>query len=437
MFEYFLKEILHNHLTNMYRKLYNSSFTKSINNESIDLARKNMDNVVYKTSLEFNERLSNIYNCNIYFKREDQQKVRSFKIRGAFNKIYNLSDENKSNGVVCASAGNHAQGFGYSCKKLGIKGDIFIPEKTPIQKVNRIKKFSNGSCNIHMFGNSFDECLKESLNFTKNFRKHFIHPYDDIDTIIGQGTIAKEIYEEITPDIIIGSIGGGGLMSGVGIYSKNLSDCIVLGAEPESCPSMKISIKEKKIIDLKVHDYFVDGATVSKVGNLTFKICQDVIDDIYKAPIGKICGDMLDLYQNEGIVLEPAGILPVSILDQVNNKEGKNIVCILSGGNNDITRYPEITERYLRYQKLKHYYIIEFTQTPGQLKKFINNILGPNDDITRFEYIKKTNRNMGNVLIGIQLINSDDIHNIENKLSENKFNFIRINENDLLYSYLI
>lgn len=413
------------------------TFNKPVDNKLIIQASKSLNSIIDKTPLEYNERLSKKHRCNIFLKREDKQLVRSFKIRGAFNKINSLSENKKENGIVCASAGNHAQGVAYTCKNLEIKGDIFLPIKTPIQKINRIKTFSNGNCDIHLFGNSFDECLKESLQYAKTYDKEFIHPYDDIDTIIGQGTIAKEIYDDIIPDIIIGTIGGGGLLSGVGSYSKNIGNCLVIGAEPESCPSMRESIKCNEIVDLPVNDYFVDGATVSKVGKITFEICNKVLDNIYIAPIGKVCGDMLDLYQNDGIVLEPAGILPISILDQIEDIEGKDVVCILSGGNNDITRYPEITERHLRYQKLKHYYIIEFTQTSGQLKEFINNILGPNDDIVRFEYIKKTNKDMGNVLIGIQLINREDISSIENKLKENNFKFIPINENNLLYSYLI
>ena len=409
-----------------------------VNKQLIDNAYKSLSRVINKTPIELNERLSKKFNCKIFFKREDKQPVRSFKIRGAFNRISNLDIEQKENGVVCASAGNHAQGFAFSCKKLGIKGDIFLPTKTPIQKVNRIKSFSDGSCNIHLHGDTFNECLEESLKFTNINDKEFIHPYDDIDTIIGQGTIAKEIYEDINPDIIIGSIGGGGLMSGVGSYSKEVNpNCKVYGAEPQSCPSMKKSIEKNEIVELTVNDNFVDGATVSKVGDNTFEICKNVLDNVYEAHLGKICGDMLDLYQNEGIVLEPAGVIPISVLDQIENLNNKNIVCIPSGGNNDITRYPEIEERYLRFQGLKHYYIIEFTQTPGQLKKFINKVLGTNDDIVRFEYIKKTNKGSGNVLIGIQLSNKNDIYNIEKNLSENKFKFIKINENDLLYSYLV
>lgn len=415
-----------------------NEINKKVNKQLIDNAYKSISSIINKTPLEINTRLSEKYNCNIYLKREDTQPVRSFKIRGAFNRISNLNTEQKKNGVVCASAGNHAQGFAFSCKKLGIKGDIFLPTKTPIQKVNRIKSFSNGSCNIHLHGDTFNECLEESLKYTDINSKEFIHPYNDIDTIIGQGTVAKEIYEDINPDIIIGTIGGGGLMAGVGSYSKEINpNCIVYGAEPQSCPSMKKSIESNTLVDLGITDTFVDGATVSKVGDNTFEICKNVLDNVYDAHLGKICGDMLDLYQNEGIVLEPAGVIPISVLDQIENLYNKNVVCILSGGNNDISRYPEIQERYLRYQGLKHYYIIEFTQIPGQLKKFINNVLGPNDDIIRFEYIKKTNKDSGNVLIGIQLVDKEDIYNLEKNLSNNKFKFIKINENDLLYSYLV
>ena len=228
-------------------------------------------------------------------------------------------------------------------------------------------------------------------------------------------------------------------MSGVGTYSKLTNDCLIVGAEPETCPSMKTSIENNKITELDVTDNFVDGATVSKVGNKTFNICSQVIDDIYISKVGKICETMLELYQEDGIIVEPAGALSVSALDQLdmNKIKDKNIVCVISGGNNDITRYPEVIERCLRYQGLKHYFIVKFLQKPGELKKFINNILGKDDDITRFEYMKKTNKEYGNVLIGIQLGKKENIINIEKELFNSNFEFIKINENDLLYSYLI
>ena len=439
-----------------------------INRKSVIKSFYNLNKFIERTPLEFNNRLSKLYNCNIYFKREDKQLVRSFKVRGALNKILNLKDSDKKNGIVCASAGNHAQGFAYSCNKLNLKGDIFVPENTPLQKINRIKDFSNNTCNLHVFGNNFNECLGKSLEFANENNKSFIHPYDDYYTIEGQGTIAKEIYDEINPDYILGCIGGGGLISGIGLYAKNIhinnykeNDVIfekeklnfldislgknlyknikIIGVEPSTCPSMYESIKNKSIVELEINDTFVDGATVSKVGNKTFNICSQVIDDIYISNVGKICETMLELYQEDGIIVEPAGALSVSALDQLdrNKIKDKNIVCVISGGNNDITRYPEVIERCLRYQGLKHYFIVKFLQKPGELKKFINNILGKDDDITRFEYMKKTNKEYGNVLIGIQLGKKENIINIEKELFNSNFEFIKINENDLLYSYLI
>ena len=393
-------------------------------------ASQKMKGVVRKTPLEYSERLSDKYNCNIYLKREDLQEVRSFKLRGAFNKIINLENNLKKQGVVCASAGNHAQGFGFSCNKLNINGDIFVPENTPTQKLDRIKKFGEPNCQIHLVGSNFNECLEEALKFSTDNNKSFVHPYDDLDTIIGQGTIANEIYQKINPDMIIGTIGGGGMMSGIGMFSKEKNPlCKIIGAEPLSCPSMKKSLQLNKRITLKVTDNFVDGATVNQIGEITFKTCRDVIDKIYTTPNGRICQEMLSFYQNDGIVVEPAGAIPTSILDDIPKKEleGKNIVCVLSGGNNDITRYPEVIERFLRYQELKHYYIIEFGQKPGELRKFINNILGPDDDITRFEYIKKTNKNFGNVLIGIQLTDSHYIKQLIKNLDNNKINYQKIN----------
>lgn len=394
--------------------------------------------VVKDTPLQFNERLSLKYNCNIFLKREDLQKVRSFKIRGAFSKIISLTHKEREKGIVCASAGNHAQGVALSCSKLSINGDIFIPSNTPLQKINRIRHFSQGYCKLHLYGTSFNECLEEAEKYCKENDKKFIHPYNDIDTIIGQGTMAVEIYNSIKPDIIISSVGGGGLISGISLYSKKKNtDCLIYGVEPDSCPSMKKSIEAGKIVELKVDDHFVDGATVSRVGDIPFSICRKLLDRIYECDMGKLCGTMLDLYQEDGIISEPAGALPIAVLDQIEDIEGKNVVCILSGGNNDITKYSEIMDRYLRYKGLKYYYIIKFSQKPGELKRFINNILGPDDDIIRFEYIKKTNMTFGNVLVGIQLIRKEDVKTIDNNLVKYGFKYIKVNDNDLLYSYII
>ena len=403
------------------------------------VATKVIQNVIKKTPLEYNKRLSEKYNCNLYIKREDLNQGRSFKIRGAYNKIVNLSKAIKYKGIVCASAGNHAQGVAYTCNNLKINNNIFIPEKTPLQKVNRIKYFGGDRCKINLIGKNFNESLTYALNYAKENNKEFIHPFNDEDVIIGQSTIGEEIYQDMNPDIIIGSIGGGGMLSGISLYCKyNKKKCDIIGVEPNTCDSMNQSIINNKLVNLEIKDNFVDGATVSQVGDLTFKICKEHLKEIHVVDVGNVCGKILDLYQDDGIIAEPAGALPFSILDEISYKiKNKTVVCILSGGNNDLTRYPEILERYYQYLGLKQYYLIEFAQTPGQLKKFINTILKETDDISRFEYIKKTNKEYGNVLIGIQVSNTSDILKIDKELDKHNFRYIKINDNDLLYSYLI
>lgn len=397
-------------------------------------------NIIKNTPLQINTRLSKKYNCNVYIKREDLQIVRSFKIRGAFNKIYNLNTNDKLNGVVCASAGNHAQGVALTCNTLKINADIFIPEQTPTQKVNRIKYFGGKYCNVYKIGKNFDTCLNSSLEYCNSNNKKFIHPYNDIETIIGQSTIAQEIHNWIKPDFILSTIGGGGLVSGLSLYIKNInSNCEIIGVETDTCDSMYQSIKNNKITKINITDNFIDGASVSEVGDITFDICKKNLNRIEIVDTGKVCDTMLDIYQNDGIISEPAGALPITCLDNMDPLEikNKNIVCILSGGNNDVSRYPEIIERSLVYNNLKHYYLVRFAQNPGELKKFINNVLGENDDICRFEYIKKTNKEFGDVLIGIQVSDPNNIININNQLNNNNFTFIKLTDSSLLYQYLV
>lgn len=399
----------------------------------------NNKNFISNTTLEYNQRLSDKYHCNIFLKREDLHKVRSFKIRGAYNKIIKLNNSDKIRGVVCASAGNHAQGVAYSCNALNIRADIFVPENTPLQKIQSINKFKNDKINVHITGANFDMSLKESLHFSKKNNTIFIHPFADQDIIDGQGTIAVEIYNEIKPDIILGSIGGGGLMSGISLYSKEANpDCLLYGVESNDCNAMSQSIKHQKIIKLNKYNNFVDGTAVKQVSNLTLNICNKNLNKILLVPNGKLCNTMLELYQNDGIITEPAGALSVSALDylDISKINGKNIVAIVSGGNNDISRYPEIEDIALRYKKLKHYFIIKFAQRPGELKKFVN-ILGKNDNITRFEYIKKTNKSYGQVLIGIELQQSSDLHFLIKNIEYNNFDYRYINNDDILMSYLI
>ena len=318
------------------------------------------------------------------------------------------------------------RGLRWQPKKFDIETDIFVPSTTPLQKIDRIKNQSNPeTCNLHIVGTTFNECLDHTLKFTQKFNsKTFIHPYNDYQVILGQSTIAHEIYEELNnyePDFMISGIGGGGLISGVSEYTRIRGNgCQHIGVEPVSSPSMKKSIESDRILNITPTDSFVDGATVSQVGNITFPICRKNVSQYYDVSLGKLCETMIELYQEDGIISEPAGALSLSVLEKLDPNEikGKNVVCILSGGNNDITRYPEIIDRALRYQGKKIYYIVQFIQRPGELKTFVNDVLSDGDDIVRFEYIKKTNKDFGDVLLGIELDNPSNKIKAESNLKK-------------------
>lgn len=408
---------------------------------------KHINSFCKQTPLEKHERLSEEYNCEIYLKREDQQLTRSFKIRGALNKISKLTDEEKSAGIVCASAGNHAQGVALAAKLFHVPCHIFLPKITPLQKIKQIEYYADDNCKIIVKGELLAETLDIALDFTNDNNKVFVHPFNDIDVINGQGTIGYEISNELQPDFIFCALGGGGLISGIANYYKDYKGWLpivnhsipnLVGVEPENSASMKTSIEKDEIVTLKNADNFVDGASVKRVGQLTFNICREFLSEIVTIDNNRLCYDMIEMYQKDGIVTEPAGALPISALHKLKRKiRGKKVVCVISGGNNDITRYPEIIEKSLQYQNLLHYYLIEFNQAPGELKKFINNIVGGKDDIVRFEYIKKTNKFKGNVLVGIQVDKPDNVNNIDSKLKEFNFRFQKITKEDLLYDYLI
>ncbi len=387
--------------------------------------------------LQISPRLSNKYGANIYFKREDLQPTRSFKIRGSLFKILKEYEKNNLLHVVCASAGNHAQGVAFACHLLDIPGNIFVPETTPLQKKNRIKYFGNQNIKLRVEGQNFNEALEAANKFSLRNDYTFIHPYDDLDIIQGQATIGYEVRKELEPDIVISCVGGGGLISGL---VKSLSpNTEIIGAEPKGANSMWMALHKKEPYKLPKIDNFVDGASVDKIGKLNFNICFPTLsqnENIKLISNEHICHELINTYQDDGIILEPAGVLSICALDKIPQEhlKNKNIVCILSGGNNDVSRYPEIMEKSLLYLNKKHYYIIEFPQKPKQLKKFIFNVLGENDDITRFEYIKKTNKSFGNVLVGLETSSSEII---ENKMSDNNFKFKKILESDLIYSYLV
>lgn len=408
----------------------------------IDINRAHLvlKNVVLKTPLQFHRKLSEKFSCEVYLKREDLQVVRSYKIRGAYNLIQSLNEEERQRGVVCASAGNHAQGVAFSCKLLDIKGVIYMPAITPKQKINQVKMFGGNNIEIVLVGDTFDDCQAHALEFTKQNNSVFIPPFDHEKVIEGQGTVAKEILEEQSNiDYIFVPVGGGGLSAGMGSYFATYAPLIkMIGVEPQGAPSMKEALKAGKPVILDSIQRFVDGASVKKVGDKTFEICKEVLADMLLVPEGKVSSTILQLYNEDAIVAEPAGALSIAALDQyVEQIKGKKVVCILSGGNNDIDRMQEIKERSLLYEGLKHYFIVRFAQRPGALKEFVNHILGPNDDIVRFEFIQKHNKETGPALIGIEVKSKEDFDFLIKRMNDHKLNYTLVNQNENLFEYLV
>ncbi len=403
-------------------------------------AAARLQNVVNRTPLMYNHALSRRYNCNVYLKREDLQIVRSYKLRGAYNMMSSLPAHELQQGVVCASAGNHAQGFAYSCKKLNVKGVVFMPIITPNQKVSQTKMFGEGFVEVKLTGDTFDDCAAAAKQYTLEHQKTFIPPFDDLRIIEGQSTVGMEIMEDQPEiDYLFVPVGGGGLSAGVGSYFKTFSPKTkIIGVEPEGAPSMTEALKAGMPVLLNQIERFVDGAAVKRVGDITFDICKDVLDEMKLVPEGRVCSTILRMYNEDAIVAEPAGVLSIAALDDfIDEIEGKNIVCIVSGSNNDIDRMQEIKERSLQYEGLKHYFLIRFAQRPGALKQFVNHVLGPDDDITRFEYMQKHNKEAGPALVGIELKSKKDYEILIENLNMHQINYTELNKQDNLFGYLV
>ncbi|MFW2376603.1 threonine ammonia-lyase IlvA [Cellulophaga baltica] len=393
------------------------------------------------TPLQESIRYSKEYDATILLKREDLHRVRSYKIRGAFNKIFSLSADERNKGVVCASAGNHAQGVAFACNHLGIKGTIYMPSVTPRQKVEQTEMFGGDWVTIVLKGDTFDDSSKAALQFCEEHQKVFVHPFDDPKTIEGQGTVGLEIIHQTTApiDYVFVAIGGGGLASGLcGVFQQLSPNTKIIGVEPEGAASMKTSIENGMNTELAHIDKFVDGAAVQKVGNLTFEICKKYLNKVITVPEGKVCQTILDLYNRDAIVVEPAGALTLAALDFYKEEiKGKNVVCIVSGSNNDITRTAEIKERALLYRNLKHYFIVRFPQRPGALKEFVVDILGPTDDITHFEYSKKSSKENAPAVVGIELKNATDLQPLIARMKDNNFFGDYLNDKPDLFQYLV
>jgi threonine dehydratase len=409
---------------------------------SLDVAgaAQRLKNVVVRTPLVLNQNLSRRYHCSVYLKREDLQVVRSYKIRGAYNMMSSLPQEVLKKGLVCASAGNHAQGFAYSCKKLNVKGVVFMPIITPKQKVDQTRMFGENFVEIRLVGDTFDDCAVAAKKFTAENEMVFIPPFEDLRIIEGQATVALEILEDLSDiDYLFVPVGGGGLASGVGTYFNTYSPKTrIIGLEPEGAPSMDEAFKQGHPVTLDKIDRFVDGAAVKRTGDLTFSICREMLDELDLVPEGRVCSTILRLYNEDAIVVEPAGALSIAGLEKrAEEIRGKKVVCIVSGSNNDIDRMPEIKERSLQYEGLKHYFLIRFAQRPGALKEFVNNVLGPSDDITRFEYMQKTDKESGPAVVGIELASRADYDALMDNMKKYQINFTEINKNDTLFSLLV
>ncbi len=409
--------------------------------QGINRAKLTINEVVNTTPLSPNLNLSEQLGARVMLKREDLQMVRSYKIRGAYNKIKSLSDEQLKNGIVCASAGNHAQGVAYSSYKLGIQAKIYMPTTTPKQKIKQAQMFGRDNVEIVLYGDTYDQASAEALRDCNENGKTYIHPFDDPLIIEGQATVALEIIQESTCqiDYVFVPIGGGGLISGVGAYFKQVSpNTKIIGVEPAGAASMTASLKANEVVTLESIDKFVDGAAVQRIGDLPFEICKEVVDDIVAVPEGRICTKILELYNRDAIVVEPAGALSIAALDYYADQiKGKNVVCIVSGSNNDITRTEEIKERSLLFEGLKHYFIIRFPQRAGALRSFLENVLGPDDDVTHFDYTKKNAREKGPAFVGIELTDKNHFEGLLQRMSDYGFVYEYINDKPDLFQYLL
>ena len=409
--------------------------------EDIIKASKVLEEILEPTPFKKNDSLSELFDAQVFLKREDLQMVRSYKIRGAYNKIRSISPDRLANGIVCASAGNHAQGVAFSCNKLKIKGSIYMPTTTPRQKIDSVRMFGRDYVDIVLTGDTFDAANSAAIEYARQSGKTFIPPFDDQKIIEGQGTIGYEILQQAKQplDYIFVPIGGGGLASGIGSYIKRMSPSTkVIGVEPAGAPCMKTAIEKGEIVELEHIDKFVDGAAVRKAGALTCEVCESVVDEIISVPEGAVCTAIINMDNKNAIVVEPAGALSVAALRFYADKiRGKNIACIVSGSNNDIIRMEEIREKSLLYEGLKHYFIVNFPQKSGVILSFVRDILGPEADLVHFQYIKKTNKDFGPALVGIEVTDKAYIEDITRRMNEQNFSYEYINENNKLLEILI
>lgn len=422
-----------------------TAVTTEIHAADVQLAQARISATIAPTPLQYCPRLSHLTGAEIYLKREDLQDVRSYKIRGAVNAISQLSDAQRAAGIVAASAGNHAQGVAFACRSMGIPGRIYVPAATPKQKRDRIKVHGGNMVELVVTGANFDEASAAAHDYAEETGATIIEPFAARDTIVGQGTVAAEILSQLSamgksPDTIVVPVGGGGLISGILSYLADMSPrTAVVGVEPAGAPSLNAALKAEKPVTLDAVDPFVDGAAVKRIGDINYQIIEKNLGRLHPLVVseGAVCTEMIELYQNEGIIAEPAGALSVTALSELKLGTDDIVVCIISGGNNDLLRYAEVVERSLVHRGLKHYFLVNFPQEPGQLRSFLSDILGPDDDITLFEYLKRNNRETGTALIGLQLGRASDFDGLVERMNVSRIDCRHLKPGTPEYEFVV
>ena len=413
----------------------------TIDARAVDAAAERLASVASRTPLQLNERLSAATGAYVWLKREDLQPVRSYKLRGAYNRMAQLSEAERAAGVVCASAGNHGQGVAFACQRLGISGRIFVPSTTPRQKRDRMVALGGDVVRLVVVGDTYDEAAAAAAEYAASTGAVIVHAFDHPQTIIGQGTVCAEIVDALgaAPDVVVVPVGGGGLLAGVVTwFGERHPTTRIVGVEPAGAASLMAAVAAGGPVDLERVDTFVDGAAVRRVGQAPYDVIAPTGVEVVAVAEGAICTEMLDLYQTDGIIAEPAGALATAALRwAIDTEPGQTVVAIVSGGNNDVSRYSEIVERSLVFEGRKHYFLVNFPQEPGALRRFLDEVLGPDDDITHFEYVKRSNRETGPALVGIELGDPTSFADLLSKMDSSPITFEVVASDSPLYRLLV
>jgi threonine dehydratase len=406
----------------------------------VEAAARQLDGIATRTPLHRSDRLSAQVSADVWLKREDLQPVRSYKVRGAYHFLAQMPVDARPRGVVCASAGNHAQGVAFACARLGVHARVFLPGTTPRQKRDRIAWLGGDAVEIHIVGNTYEEAATAAYDDATVTGATLVPAFDAADVIAGQGTVAAEIVEQLgaAPDVLVVPVGGGGLAAGCAAWlSERQPRVRLVGVEPAGAASMGTALAAGRPVPLVDLDGFVDGAAVRQVGALTFEIVARSGLRLVDVDEGRLCSELLALYQSDGIIAEPAGALATAALgDGLVVEPGSTVVCVVSGGNNDVSRYGEILERSLVFEGLKHYFLVEFPQEPGALRRFLDEVLGPDDDITRFEYVKRNNRDTGPALVGVELARASDLGPLLARIDRSPLTVQHLEPGSPLYSFV-